>query len=234
MVFDGGGLIQAAVGSGWGSGRRPLKRFGVARNAAQSLGLAMLVAVRRYVAEARVSVHRVVPSEEGLAVSPGVLDAAQARREVQPVLQRFELRLRVRVIVRDIGPAVALGDVQIDQQCSRRFGAHAGAAVGVQREHAGLDIVTSHRVGDELLGQFCVLAIGDQPAHHQSAEDVRDHLEVEARPLGRSLEFGDVPRPDLAGRDGQQLGLGVGRVDELIAAFARTAVGSQHTVHGAH
>ena len=58
-------------------------------------------------------------------------------------------------------------------------------------------------------------------------------LEVEARPLGRSLEFGDVPRPDLVGRDGQQLGLGVGRVDELVAAFARTAVGSQHTVHGA-
>lgn len=32
-VSDGGGLIQAAVGSAGGCGRRPLKRVGEARNA---------------------------------------------------------------------------------------------------------------------------------------------------------------------------------------------------------
>lgn len=33
-----------------------------------------------------------------------------------------------------------------------------------------------------------------------------------AGPLGRSFELGDILRPDLVGRDCQQLGLGIGRV----------------------
>jgi hypothetical protein len=38
----------------------------------------------------------------------------------------------------------------------------------VQCERGGLDVVARHRVGDELLGEVCVLALGDQPAHHPS------------------------------------------------------------------
>ena len=37
---------------------------------------------------------------------------------------------------------MALGDVQVHQQRGHGFGAHAGAAIGVQCEHAGLDVVT--------------------------------------------------------------------------------------------
>jgi hypothetical protein len=57
---------------------------------------------------------------------------------------------------------------------------------------------------------------------------------VEARPLGRTLELGDVPRPDLIGRNSEQLGLGVGRVGELVAPLATAAVGRQQPVHRAH
>ena len=59
--------------------------------------------------------RRVVPGEEGLAVGPRVFDAAEARREVRPVLHGFELRLGIRVIVGDVGPAMVLGDVQVHQ-----------------------------------------------------------------------------------------------------------------------
>ena len=91
---------------------------------------------------------------------------------------------------------MAFGDVQVHQQDGHRLGAHAGAAVGVQRERAALDVVAGHAVGDELLDKLRTLALGDHPAHDMAAEDVQDHVEVKACPLGRPLELGDVPGPD--------------------------------------
>ena len=78
----------------------------------------------------------------------------------------------------------------------------------------------AHGLGDELLGQVGAFARGDHPADHVAAEDVEDHVEVEVGPLGRPQELGDVPGPDLVGRGGQQFGLGVGRVAELVAPLA--------------
>ena len=49
---------------------------------------------------------------------------------------------------------MAFGHVQIDQQAGHRFGAHGRTSVGVQGQHAGLDIVPRDGVGDELLGEF--------------------------------------------------------------------------------
>lgn len=63
------------------------------------VGVAVVHAVRRHVADARVPVHRVVPREEGLAVRARILDAAEARREVRAIFHRLELRLRVRVVI---------------------------------------------------------------------------------------------------------------------------------------
>jgi hypothetical protein len=53
---------------------------------------------------------------------------------------------------------------QIDEQCGHRLGAHAGAAVGVQREHAAFDGVTRYGLVDELFGQVGALSLDDQPA----------------------------------------------------------------------
>ncbi len=53
----------------------------------------------------------VVPRAEPLAMAAGILDAAEGDREIGPVLQRFELRLGIGVVVRDIGPAMGLGDI---------------------------------------------------------------------------------------------------------------------------
>ena len=114
-----------------------------------------------------------------LAVGAGVLDAAEALREVGAVLERLELRLGVGVVVGDVRPAVGLGDAQIGEQGGDRLGAHAGAAVGVEGERAGLDVVPGHGLGDQLLGQLGALALGDHPADDVAAEDVEDHVEVE-------------------------------------------------------
>jgi hypothetical protein len=65
--------------------------------------------------DAAVAVLVVMPGEEGATVRPCVRDAAEALRAFGPVLHGLELRLREGVVVRDVGPTVALGDVQIDQ-----------------------------------------------------------------------------------------------------------------------
>ena|SRR5450830_333753 len=78
----------------------------------------------------------VVPGEELLTVSASVFDAAKALREVGTVLERLELRLGEWVVVADIRSAVGLGHFQVDQQLGHGLGAHAGAAVCMQRERA--------------------------------------------------------------------------------------------------
>ncbi len=67
-----------------------------------------------------------------------------------------------------------------------------------------------------------------------AAEDVQDHVQVEARPFGRTLELGDVPGPHLVGRERQQLRFCVRRMNELIAPLATAAVDRQHPIHRAH
>ena len=163
---------------------------------AQCLGLSVVDAVRGHVGDARVPMLCVVPGEESLAVGACILKTAETPREVRAVFHRLELRFRVWVVVRNVRSAVAFGDVQVHQQDGHRLGAHAGAAVGVQRERAALDVVAGHAVGDELLDKLRTLALGDHPAHDMAAEDVQDHVEVKACPLGRPLELGDVPGPD--------------------------------------
>jgi hypothetical protein len=140
----------------------------------QCVGVAVVNGMRRHVADARMPMQRVVPTEEGLAVRARILDAAEARREVGPVLHRLELRFRVGVVIRDVRAAVALGDVQIDQQRGHGLGTHAGTPVSVQGQRARQHLVPRHGVGNELLGQLRALAQSDQPAYHAAAEDVQD------------------------------------------------------------
>ena len=90
----------------------------------------------------------VVPPEEPLAMAAGILNAAEAVREIRPILQCFELGLGIGIVIRDIGSAMGLGDIQIDQQGSHRLTAHAGTAVGMQRQRIRRDVVLGHRFGD--------------------------------------------------------------------------------------
>jgi hypothetical protein len=53
-------------------------------------------------ADAAVTVLVVVPAEKALAMRAGVLDRVEALGELGSILQRLELRLRVRIVVRDI------------------------------------------------------------------------------------------------------------------------------------
>jgi hypothetical protein len=76
-------------------------------------------------------------------------------------------------------------------------------------------------------------AIRDHPAHHETAEDIQDDVQVIARPFRRAAQFGDVPTPQLVGLGGQQLWLLIRRMSQLIAALAAFAARLQQAVHGA-
>ena len=98
---------------------------------------------------------------------------------------------------------------------------------------APADPLLVHRLADQPLGQLSAFAAGQHPADHVAAEDVEDHVEVEVGPLRRPLQLGDVPRPDLIRRGGQQLRLGAGRVAQLVASLADLAVTFEDAVHRA-
>jgi len=63
-----------------------------------------------------VAMLAVVPVEEGTAVGTAVLRGAEALGKVGPVLERLELRLGERVVVRDAWSRVALRDAEVGVQ----------------------------------------------------------------------------------------------------------------------
>ena len=79
------------------------------------LGLAAMHRRRCHVANAGVAVLVVVPGEEDLTERARLLDGVETCRELRSILQCFELRLGVRIVIADVRPAVALGHTEIDR-----------------------------------------------------------------------------------------------------------------------
>ena len=141
-------------------------------------GVAVVHCVRGHQADAAVPVDSVVPTEEELAVCTSVFDRTEARREVRPIFQGFELRFGVRIVIRDMRPAVRFADIEVHEQRGNGFRAHAAAAVGVQRERAGDDALFVSRIGDDLFGELGRFPRGDHPADDIAAEDIEDDVQV--------------------------------------------------------
>ena len=149
-------------------------------------------------------------SEELPAVSAGVLDVVEPLGELGPVLQGLEVRLRVRVVAGGVRAAMRLRDTKVGEQELHRLGALRRAAIGVQRQHLGGDLLLLGRLLDQRLGQLPVLPVLDRPADDVAAKHVEDHVQVVVGPLGRTLELADVPGPQLVRPLGEQLRLRVG------------------------
>jgi len=188
-----GAAVPEAV---WRGAQCPIEHSLV--HAAQLLGQPAANAVRRCLADDRVPVRGVLPSKEGLAGGPCILDVAEPQRKAQLVFQRFELRIGVRAVIQYTGPALALGDVQVHQPGYQRFGAHAVAAVGVQRAACSASLPGSMSWPATELAMGCWArstssrSAINQPST-QATEDVQNQPEVHTRPLGRLLELGWHP-----------------------------------------
>ena len=67
---------------------------------------------------------RVVPREELLAKTAGMLQGAEALRKVRPIFQRLELALGERIVVGYVRAAVGLGYPQIGEHKGHRLRPH--------------------------------------------------------------------------------------------------------------
>ena len=160
-------------------------------------GLAEVDGGRGHVTDTRVAMGLIVPPEEPLTMIAGILNASEADWEIRPIFQGFELCLGIGIVIRDIGSAMGLGDIQIDQQGSHGLAAHARTAVGMQRQRVRRDVVLGHRFGDQLLGQLGGFSRSDHPSDDIAAGNIQDYIQVETGPFGRAFEFRDIPAPDL-------------------------------------
>src|ERR1022692_4467006 len=104
----------------------------------------------------------------------------------------------------------------------------------MDRQLSRLDFLFVIRISNEPFGQFRTFTVGHHPAHHITAEDVEDHVEIKIGPLRRAEQFRDIPAPELVGTGGQQFGLGVSRMHELVAALTRLSLVFENPVHGAN
>ncbi len=77
-------------------------------------------------------------------------------------------------------------------------------------------------------------AVGQHPADNAATVDVEDHVQVVIRPFLRSLEFGDVPRPDFIGTGREQFQLLVAGMLQLISSFACALILVENSVHRPH
>ena len=137
----------------------------------------------------------VVPIKKRSDPSPGILQRTEEIREVGTVFHSLELRLRVRIVIRDARSRMSLGYAQISQQHCQRFGLHRTAAIGMQGQLIRQDPLLVAGLADQFLGQGDRLAIGEQPAWDVATEDVDDDVQLVIGSLRRTQQFGDVPTP---------------------------------------
>ena len=76
-------------------------------------------------------------------------------------ISTLQLSFRVRIVIRDVGPAVGLGDIQIDEQSCDGLGSHAGAAIGMQGQGAW-ESISSSSSQRTAFGPTC-LGLGNRP-----------------------------------------------------------------------
>src|SRR5512139_1435085 len=198
------------------------------------LSLAVVNDLRGHQTNAGVVMLGVVPGEKGAAKPSGVFSTTEPLGELRPVLQGLELGLRIGIVVRDMRATVGLDHSQIQEQLSHRFRFHRTSPIGMDGQlsrHNPLPLAT---LFDEPLGEHRRLPMGNHPAHHVAAEDIQNHVEGEVYPLGRPLQLGDVPRPELIGSGGEKLRLAVDRMCELISSLPHFPSLPKKPIHGAH
>lgn len=95
-----------------------------------------------------------------------------------------------------------------------------------------LDTLLFASILDEPPGQSGGLSMGNHPADNITAVDIEDHIEMVIRPLGRTLQLGNIPRPDLVGAGGQHFRLLIMRPVDLPTPLVDFVMFGQNTIHG--
>src|SRR5450756_695380 len=125
------------------------------------------------------------------------------------------------------------GDAEIGEQQGSGFGLHRAAAVGMQGELAGGDIMLHDGVVEQGFEQRGAFSIGDAPGDDPAAENIDDDIEMEVAPFRRPHQLRYVPGPNLIWAFGEKLGLLVDGASQLSAPFADFVMLGENAIHGA-
>jgi hypothetical protein len=98
----------------------PIKRF--LASGVDLLRAAFVNVCGRHHPDAAVPVLMVVPMEVAAAEAPRIVDGTESIREARAVFEGLELRFRVRVVIGNVRPAVALRDPKIEEEIVHRSG----------------------------------------------------------------------------------------------------------------
>ena len=188
---------------------------------------------RRHEPQSRVPVRVVVVVEETAAEQAAVFQTAKAAWEFRAILHRLELGLGVGIIVRDVRPRVRLGYAEVGQEQGDGLASHRAAAVCVDGELVGFDVLLEAALADETTGELGAFSPSQHPPGHVPGEDVENHVEVKVGPLDRAAQLRYVPRPNLVRRFRHELRLLIVRMPQLVPALTHLSVLRQNPVHRA-
>ena len=125
------------------------------------------------------------------------------------------------------------GDAEIGEHQGGGFGFHRTAAIGMQGELAGRDIMLGDGVVEQGFEQRGAFRVGDLPGDDPAAENIDDDIEIEVAPFRRPHQFRDVPGPNLIWAFGEKFGLLIDGAAQLPAPFADFVMLGENAIHGA-
>jgi hypothetical protein len=98
-------------------------------------------------------------------------------RELRMAFHHVELRLRIRVVMGGVGPAMALEDAHVYKQICHQFRTHGGATISMQCQCSWGYPFASAGGTDDAFGEGSGLAVGDLPADYVAVEDIEMNYE---------------------------------------------------------
>ena len=117
------------------------------------VGIAVVDIFRSKHGDSAVAMLGVIPIEERTTEAPSVFLRAESLRKSWHVLHRFEVTLRIRIVVGNVRSAMTLGGSQICQELSNPFGSHRRPAIRMDDQLARLDLLFLAGIGNEAFGK---------------------------------------------------------------------------------
>ena len=186
---------------------------------------------RREEANANMMMLLVVPSEEALAPRASFLETGKALRIRRPVLQRFELRLRVGIVVGDAGTRMTSGDIQVDEELIEGLGGHRRAVIGMNGKRRRINAPLSNDGRKELLSKRAVFIGFETPADDETAKNVDSHIEMEPNPFLSTGQLRDIPGEYLIWCRRNQLRLDASRMGRNSTSFSGFSKITKDPIH---
>jgi len=118
----------------------------------------------------------VVPGEEFTAERSRLFDVVEALREARSILQRLELRFRIRVVVGNVRARMALSHAQIGKEEGDGLGRHRAAAIRMNGERVRENTFVGSGFLEQKARERLAFSVGQEPPDDVPTVDVDDDV----------------------------------------------------------